>query len=196
MSSRFAISQRIGRIITLMGAVFMLFIASATIPFVIGNGISFAVPPSPTETHSAGTLYINTSFTVENHCPYAVRQMYYTLNLSLLSNGTEIYSYSTHLAAALPGKMEHYVISVPISVSALPSWFVSAALSAPVNMSVGTSISASYAYGFFQFGLNFKGPFSSSSIMKPAALAGGQPLPVCASSITLLQMCKHRGVAA
>ncbi|MBX8634863.1 MAG: hypothetical protein KIS30_02070 [Thermoplasmata archaeon] len=196
MSSKFKTSRRIGRIITLLGAVFLLFIASATVPLVTGKGLSFSVPSSPAETNTAGTLYINTSFTVENHCLYAIRQIYYTLNLSVLTNGTLIYSYSTHLAAALPGQIERYSISVPVTIGALPAWFVSEAATTPVNMSVGTSISASYAYGFFQFGVSYKGPFTSSSIVKPAQLANSQEAQRYADYPQIPQSATYTGAAA
>ncbi len=171
MSGRFPVSRRIGGIITLMGVVFILFLASATVPFLTGKGIVIAVPSSPSEGHSGGTLYLNSSFIVENHCLYAVRQIYYTLRLGILSNGTQIYAYTSHLAPTLPGHIQPYNISVPVTIASLPPWFVSEAQATPVNMSIGTSVSASYAYGFFHFGMNYSGHFTSTSIMKYAGSA-------------------------
>lgn len=173
MSGRFRVSRRVGRIITLLSVVFFLFIASAIFPLLTGKGISFTIPSSPTETLSAGTLYINTTFNVENHCFYSVNQIFYALNLGILANGTQIYAYSTHLAAVLPGQIERYSISVPVTASALPSWFLAEASAGPVNMSLSTSVSASYAVGFFHFGINYARPFVSSSIVRPAAVANG-----------------------
>ena len=119
MSGRFPVSRRIGGIITLMGVVFILFLASATVPFLTGKGIVIAVPSSPSEGHSGGTLYLNSSFIVENHCLYAVRQIYYTLRLGILSNGTQIYAYTSHLAPTLPGHIQPYNISVPVTIASL-----------------------------------------------------------------------------
>jgi hypothetical protein len=178
MSGRFQVSGRVGRIITLLSLVFFLFVASAIFPFLAGKGIIFAIPSSPTETLSAGTLYLNTTFNVENHCFYSVNQIFYALNMVILANGTQIYAYSTHLAAVLPGQIERYSISIPITASSLPSWFLAEAYTRPVNMSLSTSVSASYAVGFFHFGINFARPFISSSIVKPAAAANGHQAPV------------------
>ena len=171
LNLHFQLSRTLRRLILAVSLALLVFIASAVLPFVAGHGISVETYSAPQTSRSYSAFYINSSFIVDNRALYSLNGILYALNIAISSNGTSVYGYSKALPDIPPGGNVSYNVSVPVYYASLPGWFLAESAYSAINLTLYISVSASYAFRFFNFRLNHSMPLSTSAMLGQQGLA-------------------------
>jgi hypothetical protein len=161
----FQLSRALRRLIFAVSLAFLIFIASAVLPFVAGHGISVETYSAPQTSRSYDAFYVNSSFVIDNRALYALNDILYSLNISVSSNRSTVYVYSEALPYVPAGGSVSYNLSVPVYYSSLPLWLIQESAYAGLNLTLYISVSASYAFRLFSFRLNHSMQLSASAML-------------------------------